>query len=125
MTPTPPPIRVTGSLRSSLEEPARPAVESPKKPGSGVFGRMPKPTPPPPTPVVAPRKSATPLPSLRPRRRLAGLFLPALIAAVGIGAGVVLWEASGRWMFAALCVALGLVGAAFSRALLAERVEVT
>jgi hypothetical protein len=124
MTPTPPPIRVTGSLRSSLEEPGRATVAPPKKPGSGVFGRMPKPTPPT-IPVVAPRQAPPPLPSLRPRRRLAGLFLPVLIAAVGIGAGAVLWEASGRWMFAALCVALGLVGAAFSRALLAERVEVS
>lgn len=121
---TPPKVRVVGQLRSAVEEPLA-KVEPPKKPGSGVFGRMPKATPSVAQKAVTPPAERKQLPSLRPRPRLSGYVLPTVIAAVGVCAGAVLWEASGRWMFAALCVAIGVVGALFSRALLAESVEVS
>lgn len=112
---------VSGTLRPAVAEKRGAPVA--QRPGSAVFGRMPKPMPEP-VAKTAPPHVPSPLPQVRRRRRVAGMVTPVVIAATGFGSAWVLFETTHSMPIGLVCAGVGLVGAVFCYFLLRERVEI-
>ncbi len=115
--------RVAGALLPAFDETKAPPP--PKRPGSDVFGRMPKPSlgsiaePDPPV-----RRSEVRMPTVRQKRRVAGVVMPLVVGVAGLGSAYVLLATTRSLPIALVCAGLGLIGAVFCHILLRDRVEV-
>ena len=116
--------RVAGALLPAFDETK--ATPPPKRPGSDVFGRMPKPSL---GSVAEPdpsaRRSEVRVPTVRHKRRIAGVVMPLVVGVAGLGSAYVLLATTRSLPIALVCAGLGLIGAVFCHILLRDRVEVT